>query len=61
MKKEEVRFEGFLTDGAKLIVVAFGSMARVSKTSVELAREEGMKVGTPPTDHALSLSGKGSL
>jgi len=45
MKKEEVRFEGFLTDGAKLIVVAFGSMARVSKTSVELAREEGMKVG----------------
>jgi 2-oxoglutarate ferredoxin oxidoreductase subunit alpha len=45
MKKEEVRFEGFFTDDAKLIVVAFGSMARVSKTSVELAREEGMKVG----------------
>jgi 2-oxoglutarate ferredoxin oxidoreductase subunit alpha len=45
MKKEEVRFESFLTEDAKLIVVAFGSMARVSKTSVELAREEGMKVG----------------
>jgi 2-oxoglutarate ferredoxin oxidoreductase subunit alpha len=45
MKKEEVCFESFLTEDAKLIVAAFGSMARVSKTSVELAREEGMKVG----------------
>jgi 2-oxoglutarate/2-oxoacid ferredoxin oxidoreductase subunit alpha len=45
MKKEEVRFESFFTEDAKLIVAAFGSMARVSKTSVELAREEGMKVG----------------
>jgi 2-oxoglutarate ferredoxin oxidoreductase subunit alpha len=45
MKKEEVRFESIFTEDAKLIVVAFGSMARVSKTSVELAREEGMRVG----------------
>jgi 2-oxoglutarate ferredoxin oxidoreductase subunit alpha len=45
MKKEEVSFEDFLTEDAKLIVAAFGSMARVSKTSVELARKEGMKVG----------------
>jgi 2-oxoglutarate ferredoxin oxidoreductase subunit alpha len=45
MKKEEVRFDGFLTEDAKLIVAAFGSMARVSKTSVELAREEGLDVG----------------
>src|SRR5512136_213016 len=45
MKKEEVLFESFLTEDAKLIVAAFGSMARVSKTSVELARQEGMNVG----------------
>jgi 2-oxoglutarate ferredoxin oxidoreductase subunit alpha len=45
MKREEVSFEDFLTEDAKLIVAAFGSMARVSKTSVELARKEGMKVG----------------
>jgi 2-oxoglutarate ferredoxin oxidoreductase subunit alpha len=45
MKKEEVSFENFLTGDAKLIVAAFGSMARVSRTSVELARKEGMKVG----------------
>ncbi|NWF91726.1 MAG: 3-methyl-2-oxobutanoate dehydrogenase subunit VorB [Syntrophaceae bacterium] len=45
MKREEVRFETLLTEDAKLVVAAFGSMARVSKSSVELAREEGMKVG----------------
>lgn len=45
MKEKEVRFETFLTEDAKLIISAFGSMARVSKTSAELAREEGMKVG----------------
>jgi 2-oxoglutarate ferredoxin oxidoreductase subunit alpha len=45
MKKEEVRFESFGVEDAQLVVAAFGSMARVSKTSVELARDEGMKVG----------------
>jgi 2-oxoglutarate ferredoxin oxidoreductase subunit alpha len=45
MKKEEVRSESFYAEDALLIIAAFGSMARVSKTSVELAREAGMKVG----------------
>jgi 2-oxoglutarate ferredoxin oxidoreductase subunit alpha len=45
LKKEEVRFETFRAEDAQLVVAAFGSMARVSKTSVELAREQGMKVG----------------
>jgi 2-oxoglutarate ferredoxin oxidoreductase subunit alpha len=45
MKKEEVRFESFRLEDAQLVVAAFGSMARVSRTSVELAREEGLKVG----------------
>lgn len=45
MKKEEVRFETFWAEEARLVIAAFGSMARVSKTAVELAREEGMKVG----------------
>jgi len=45
MKKEEVRCESFETDDSDLMVVAFGSVARISKTSVELARKEGMKVG----------------
>jgi len=45
MKREEVRFESFQVDDAQLVIAAFGSMARVVKTSVELARENGMKVG----------------
>jgi len=45
MKKEEVRFEMVNAEDARLIIVAFGSMARVSKTAMEMAREEGMKVG----------------
>jgi 2-oxoglutarate ferredoxin oxidoreductase subunit alpha len=43
--KEEVRFENSWVDDAQLVVAAFGSMARVSKTAVALAREGGLKVG----------------
>lgn len=45
MKKEEVRWELFETGDARVTVVAFGSVARIAKTSVDLARKEGMKVG----------------
>lgn len=45
MKKEDIRFEMVNVEDAKLVIVAFGSMARVSKTAMERAREEGMKVG----------------
>jgi len=45
MKKEEIRFESVGCEEAELVMVAFGSMARVAKTVIELAREEGMKVG----------------
>jgi len=45
MKEEEVRFETVNTEDAHFVIAAFGSMARVSKTAMEMAREEGMKVG----------------
>jgi len=45
MKREEILFESQWVEDSHLIVTAFGSMARVSKTSIELARDEGMKVG----------------
>ncbi len=61
MKKEEVRFETVFTEDARFIIAAFGSMARVSKTSVDLARKEGMKVGLFQTHHPLPLSGKSPL
>ena len=43
--KREVRFETLLLEGAKLVVVAFGSVGRIVKTSVQMARERGMKIG----------------
>ena len=45
MKKEEVRFETFRAEDSEMTVVAFGSMARISKTAVDLAKNEGMNVG----------------
>jgi 2-oxoglutarate ferredoxin oxidoreductase subunit alpha len=38
-------YETELIKGAKLVVVAFGSVARILKTAVHMAREKGMKVG----------------
>jgi 2-oxoglutarate ferredoxin oxidoreductase subunit alpha len=45
MKKEEVRSESFETPDCRLMVVAFGSVARLSKTAVDLAKKEGMNIG----------------
>ena len=45
MKENEVRFETYRAEDARLLIAAFGSIARISKTSVEMARQEGMKVG----------------
>lgn len=45
MKQEEIRFEVMEVEDAHFIIVAFGSMARVARSVVETAREEGMKVG----------------
>jgi 2-oxoglutarate ferredoxin oxidoreductase subunit alpha len=38
-------FETKFLEGAKLVVVAFGSVARIIKSSVSLARDKGMRVG----------------
>ncbi len=45
MKKEEVRYELFKGEGAELMVVAFGTAARVSKTAIQAAWDAGLKVG----------------
>ncbi|MFQ3550398.1 MAG: 3-methyl-2-oxobutanoate dehydrogenase subunit VorB [Armatimonadota bacterium] len=44
-KNEEVRYSDYMVDDADLILVAYGSPARICRTVAELAREEGMKVG----------------
>lgn len=43
--KEEVMFEEVNLEDADLVVVAYGSVARIIKSSVAMAREAGMKVG----------------
>jgi 2-oxoglutarate/2-oxoacid ferredoxin oxidoreductase subunit alpha len=45
MKREEVRHETSRMDDAEMVVVAYGSVARIAQTAVEWAREEGLKLG----------------
>lgn len=45
IEEREQRWEEILLDGAELVVVAFGSTARVSLDAVQNARAEGLRVG----------------
>lgn len=46
MRKHEVRFEKYNMDGAcQIVLVAFGTTARVCKTAVDDLKEEGIEVG----------------
>jgi 2-oxoglutarate ferredoxin oxidoreductase subunit alpha len=45
LKESETRWEEFRSDDAELLVVAFGSTARIAKTAIMQAREKGVKVG----------------
>ncbi len=38
-------YESFEVEDAKLVITAFGSIARITKAAVKKAREKGMKVG----------------
>ena len=43
--EKEQRSEEYLCDDADIIIVAFGASSRVSRSAVDRARAEGMKVG----------------
>jgi len=43
--KEEIRWETYFADDAKLMVVAFGIAARIAKGAIKRMRDEGLKVG----------------
>ena len=45
IRESEVRYEQQLCDDADYAIVAFGSAARIAEKAVELARQEGIKVG----------------
>lgn len=43
--EQEVRYETMQTEDADILIVAFGSAARITQKAIEMAREEGIKVG----------------
>jgi 2-oxoglutarate ferredoxin oxidoreductase subunit alpha len=43
--KEETRWETFLVEDARMVVVAFGTAARIAKGAINRVREQGLKVG----------------
>lgn len=45
MKDNEVRYEEINCDDADYIMVAYGSSARICQKTVQMAREDGIKVG----------------
>lgn len=45
IKEHEVRYEALQLDDADIMIVAFGSAARIAEKAIELARAEGIKAG----------------
>ena len=45
IEAEEVRYEMIDCDDADYIIIAYGSSARISQKTIQLAKEEGIKVG----------------
>ncbi len=45
ISKEELMWDSFSTEDARMIVVAFGTAARIAKGAIKRVREEGLKVG----------------
>lgn len=44
--QSEIRYDSYLLDDSNdLLIVAYGSIARISETAIEMAREEGIKAG----------------
>jgi 2-oxoglutarate ferredoxin oxidoreductase subunit alpha len=45
IEANEVRFEDYYLDGAEIVIVAYGSCARIAKSSVTLGHSQGIKIG----------------
>ncbi|HOT43990.1 MAG TPA: 3-methyl-2-oxobutanoate dehydrogenase subunit VorB [Spirochaetota bacterium] len=45
VRANEVLCEEFRLDDADLMIVAFGTPSRISKTAIRMAKEEGLKIG----------------
>ncbi len=56
----EIRWAGENLEGADLVIVAYGTAARVARTAIARARAEGLRVGSLPPDHALAVPVRGA-
>ena len=45
IEENEVRFDEYAVDDCDYLMVAYGSIARISQKAVEMARKEGIKIG----------------
>lgn len=45
IKRNEVRYEAFMTDDAELLLVAFGTVSRACRSAIRRLRADGVKVG----------------
>lgn len=45
IKKNEQRWEEYRTEDADIIIVAYGTVARIALSTIKIARENGLKVG----------------
>ena len=45
VERSETRAEGYRTEDAEVLLVAYGASARISRSAVDLARKEGIKTG----------------
>ncbi len=45
IRANEVRYETKFTEDAEYLIVAFGSAARIAEKAIEMARQQGIKVG----------------
>ncbi len=45
IEKNEVRYESFMTDDADIIVIAYGTAARIAKGAIKRARGDGIRAG----------------
>jgi 2-oxoglutarate ferredoxin oxidoreductase subunit alpha len=45
IEQQEVRYEEFETGDATILIAAYGAVARISRTTVKLARNEGIRLG----------------
>ena len=45
MRREDVSFETYQLEDAEYVIVAYGTAARIALSTIELAREKGIKLG----------------